>query len=253
MSTYRDIDSVDITYPDPPLSSPSGSSVSASGAFNVPVYKDSISEDDLNKYPEFYTDPAVVGEINRNGIKINGDSSTSDVNISSSDLNATKTTLDNMSQEQQSNNYSWFKDFYDYIVEQTDKYNQLSKDRTDDARRYSEYVYKNQAKWYVDGLKKAGINPLMIAHGLSPTPFTSMGSAQVFSPDTPTTEYANTVNTQINALVSLLQHAQRLDFDERVAYLQHNLGLNEIDAKKYAAEISFGSGLLSGILKFFGS
>lgn len=187
----------------------------------------------------------------------NGDNFSPDINISASDQNSTVDSMDNITTTGDDQNFSQYKRYLDYLLEQWKTFNDLSAARTKDAREYSEYVYKNQAKWYVDGLKKAGINPLMIAHGLSPTPFTNMSAAQVMVPDSPGTAYANTANTQINSLVSLLKHAETLEFNERVAYLQHQLGLSQIEAMRYATNIGaltdvFGSAV-SALSKVFSS
>lgn len=110
------------------------------------------------------------------------------------------------------------------------------------AADWNERMYRDQWKMQVEGLREAGINPLMMAGALRASSVPQMSAASVVAPSFPSNEFSATANTEIAGLYSLYATLQTLDSEERRAELARILGYAELSQK--AAD---------SILRFIGS
>lgn len=123
-------------------------------------------------------------------------------------------------------------------------------DEANDAQRanwqaaadWNERMYRDQWKMQAEGLREAGINPLMMAGALRASSVPQMSAASVVAPSFPSNEFSATADTEIAGLYSLYATLSTLQSEERRAELARILGYAELSQK--AAD---------SILRFIGS
>lgn len=105
------------------------------------------------------------------------------------------------------------------------------------AADWNERMYRDQWKIQSEGLREAGINPLMMAGALRSSSVPQMSAASVVSPSFPSNDFSATANTEIAGLYSLYATLQTLNSEERRAELSRILGYAELSQR--AAESIF--------------